>query len=436
MGGAVDMCSGLGACRKKLDGTMCPSYMATQEEADSTRGRANVLRLAMAGRIGEAGLGDEGVYRRARSLPRMPRVQSRMSGRRRHGAIQERVSRRLLVAARRVAARARARARTHAGGVGKRVRAGVELGHEQRRRQSLAGEKWLGIDRRRALADISPRGRCDRRRRVRDERSERDVSSTTPSRITTSRRSAWPRSMCFGPPACARGWPATTAAAARKSPKGCSGRRASLAERNASALHPARGCRPEDRVLRAELPFGRARRCAVAASRRGAGEGARRSRRRACCSRNLSSRPSGTLPLKPGPAEILLHGHCHQKSMGLLAPAKSLLAHIPGATVVDLDAGCCGMAGSFGYRAEHFDVSRAIGERKLLPAVRNRKPGTVVVAAGTSCRHQVKDFTGERAVHPAVLLRSLASDGGGRMNLAYVSLAALSSRFSSAASRS
>ena len=115
----------------------------------------------------------------------------------------------------------------------------------------------------------------------------------------------------------------------------------------------------------------------------------------------------GALHLKAGPPEILLHGHCHQKSMGLLAPAKALLARIPGSTVVDLDAGCCGMAGSFGYAAEHFEVSRAIGERKLLPAVRGRKPGAVVVAAGTSCRHQVKDFTGERAVHPAVLLQSL-----------------------------
>ena len=62
MGGAVEMCSGVGACRKKLDGTMCPSYMATREEAHSTRGRANVLRLAMTGRLGEAGLGDEGVH--------------------------------------------------------------------------------------------------------------------------------------------------------------------------------------------------------------------------------------------------------------------------------------------------------------------------------------------------------------------------------------
>jgi Fe-S oxidoreductase len=115
--------------------------------------------------------------------------------------------------------------------------------------------------------------------------------------------------------------------------------------------------------------------------------------------------------LKEGPPEILLHGHCHQKSMGLLAPAKALLAKIPGTTVVDLDAGCCGMAGSFGYSHEHFEVSRAIGERKLLPAVRNKKAGTVVVAAGTSCRHQVKDFTGEDAVHPAMLLRSLLIDG-------------------------
>ena len=62
MGGAVEMCSGVGACRKKLAGTMCPSYMATRDETDSTRGRANVLRLAMAGRLGESGLGDQGVY--------------------------------------------------------------------------------------------------------------------------------------------------------------------------------------------------------------------------------------------------------------------------------------------------------------------------------------------------------------------------------------
>jgi Fe-S oxidoreductase len=113
------------------------------------------------------------------------------------------------------------------------------------------------------------------------------------------------------------------------------------------------------------------------------------------------------LTLSAGPPSILLHGHCHQKSMGLVGPAKALLSAIPGASVVDLDSGCCGMAGSWGYAREHFDISRAIGERRLFPAVRGREPGTVVAAAGTSCRHQIRDFTGVEAVHPAVLLRSL-----------------------------
>jgi Fe-S oxidoreductase len=113
------------------------------------------------------------------------------------------------------------------------------------------------------------------------------------------------------------------------------------------------------------------------------------------------------LPVAPGPTSILLHGHCHQKSMGLVAPSRALLAKIPGAAVIDLDAGCCGMAGSFGYGHDHYEVSRAIGERKLFPAVRNKVEGAVVVAAGTSCRHQIADFTGDAALHPAVLLDSL-----------------------------
>jgi Fe-S oxidoreductase len=93
--------------------------------------------------------------------------------------------------------------------------------------------------------------------------------------------------------------------------------------------------------------------------------------------------------------------------MGGLPPARALLEQIPGATVTDLDAGCCGMAGSFGYGREHFEISRQIGERRLLPAARNLKDGEVLVAAGTSCRQQVSDFTGVRALHPAELLARL-----------------------------
>jgi len=113
------------------------------------------------------------------------------------------------------------------------------------------------------------------------------------------------------------------------------------------------------------------------------------------------------LQFKAGPPKILFHGHCHQKSMGLVPPALRLLTKIPGTEIIDPDAGCCGMAGSFGYSKDHYEVSQAIGERKLLPRVREKDPSTAVVAAGTSCRHQILDFTGERAQHPAVLIRSL-----------------------------
>jgi Fe-S oxidoreductase len=113
------------------------------------------------------------------------------------------------------------------------------------------------------------------------------------------------------------------------------------------------------------------------------------------------------LPLRQGPSTVLFHGHCHQKSMGLARPAYALLSRIPSASVVDLDAGCCGMAGSFGYGREHYEVSRRIGERRLLPAARGMGPGTVLAAAGVSCREQVAHFTGAQAIHPAVLLRSL-----------------------------
>jgi Fe-S oxidoreductase len=91
--------------------------------------------------------------------------------------------------------------------------------------------------------------------------------------------------------------------------------------------------------------------------------------------------------------------------MGMLGATVTLLSRIPSATVVDLDAGCCGMAGSFGY--SHYDVSKAVAERKLLPAAHEMKPGEVLVAPGTSCRHQVSDLGGVKAVHPAVLIARL-----------------------------
>jgi Fe-S oxidoreductase len=113
-----------------------------------------------------------------------------------------------------------------------------------------------------------------------------------------------------------------------------------------------------------------------------------------------------SLDLAAAQIPILFHGHCHQRSMGLAPAAKSLLSRVPGATVIDPDAGCCGMAGSFGYSRDHYEVSRQIGERRLFPAVRGAAPGTTVVASGFSCRHQISDFTGATAVHAATFLEA------------------------------
>ena len=101
-----------------------------------------------------------------------------------------------------------------------------------------------------------------------------------------------------------------------------------------------------------------------------------------------------------------MQAHCHQRSLVGTGPMLKLLRCIPGADVIDLDAGCCGMAGSFGYEAEHYEISRLVGEQRLLPAVRQAGPDTVVVAPGFSCRLQIQHFTGQEAVHPAELLRS------------------------------
>jgi Fe-S oxidoreductase len=107
------------------------------------------------------------------------------------------------------------------------------------------------------------------------------------------------------------------------------------------------------------------------------------------------------------PAEVLMHGHCHQKSLVGTEPMVSFVQKT-GARVEVVDSGCCGMAGAFGYEKEHYDISIEIAERKLLPAVRDASPDTVIVAPGTSCRHQILDGTGRRASHPAEVVARAA----------------------------
>jgi Fe-S oxidoreductase len=115
----------------------------------------------------------------------------------------------------------------------------------------------------------------------------------------------------------------------------------------------------------------------------------------------------GRLTLGPIAAKrILYHGHCHLKAVTGTAATMALLRAIPGTEVAEVDAGCCGMAGSFGFEAEHYDLSMEIGELRLFPAVRAEPAGTVIAASGVSCRQQIAHGTGRAARHPLEIVRS------------------------------
>jgi len=418
MGRAVEMCSGLGVCRKTLDGTMCPSYMATREEKHSTRGRANTLRLTLAGRLDEAGLGDEGVYdvldlclecRACKAECPVGVDVARFKSEfladywRRHGTPLH----------------ARAMAHIH--------RLSVLASPFAPLVNAVAGsapgrwitEQLLGIDRRRTPPPF-----------VRDTfRRQFARRPITNSPVTPIPNPQSPPPVLFVDTFTNFNHPHIGVAAVdvlgaagvqvRLLQHGCCGRpmiskgllddARGAASANADALFAA-AARGEPIVFLEPSCLSAVKEDAPALLR---GEAQRKARvvAGACLLfedylEQQWKAGHAALDLKGGPARVLLHGHCHQKAMGVLPPARALLSRIPGATVIDLDAGCCGMAGSFGYAREHYDVSRAIGERKLLPAARAMTADTVLVAPGTSCREQVRHFTGARALHPAELLRS------------------------------
>jgi Fe-S oxidoreductase len=107
--------------------------------------------------------------------------------------------------------------------------------------------------------------------------------------------------------------------------------------------------------------------------------------------------------------EALLHGHCHQKAFGAMGAVEQVLRMVPGLKLSTVESSCCGMAGSFGYEAEHYGASMKMGELALLPAVRKAPAEALIVADGTSCRHQIADGAGRPALHVArVLERALA----------------------------
>ena len=412
LGRAVEMCSGVGACRKTLDGTMCPSYMATRDETHSTRGRANALRSAMTGRLDEAGLGDQGVYdaldlclecRACKAECPVGVDMARFKAEfladyhARHGTP---LRARLLGHIRELSAVASPLARLVNPWLGMSwVRA--------------VNERLLGLDRRRALPRWANRTlRAHWRARPRPANGNGAsivLFADTFTNYYHPEIGMAAAAVCdhagvgvaLGPDVCC-GRPLISQGLLQEARR--------RGENAVARLHPlAAAGRP---IVVLEPSCLSSLRDDLPSLLRGDAQRQAREVAGACVlfeewlERELSAGTVG-LDLQPGPERLLLHGHCHQKSLGLLPPARALLSRVPGAEVVDLDAGCCGMAGSFGYAREHFDISRRIGERRLLPAARALGPNERLVAAGVSCRHQVHDLADAQAVHPAQLLAGL-----------------------------
>ncbi len=411
LGRAVEMCSGVGACRKTLSGTMCPSYMATRDEAHSTRGRANALRQAMQGHLGESGLGDEAVYRvldlclECRACKTecpvgvdVARFKSEFLAdyHQRHGTP--------------LGARALGHIHDVSGWASRLapiVNATLGLGWVRR-----LNERVLGIDQRRTLPRWVSKPLASRWR----DRSEHSTGERVLLFNDTFTNYFHPEiglaaadvleragiGVDLGPTACC-GRPLIS-----------QGLLAEARERAASSVRRLRVAASNGKkIVVLEPSCLSALKDDIPALLRGDEQEQARQIADACMLfeeflEDKVSTGRADLPLgSGGPKRVALHGHCHQKSLGLVSPALSLMRRIPGASVTDLDAGCCGMAGSFGYGRDHFDVSRAIGERRLLPTARDLDSDSVLVAAGVSCRHQVRDFTGVRALHPAELLASV-----------------------------
>ncbi len=415
MAGAVEMCSGLGVCRKTLDGTMCPSYMATRDETHSTRGRANVLRLAMAGQLAEAGLGDDGV----RAVLDLCLECRACKAECPVGVDVARFKSEFLADYwRRHGTPLRARMLGHVDVMARWGSRLAPLSNLVARSTPIRwlNEQVLGIDRRRMPPAWASRTFAKQFRRHHSERVSTVVffNDTFTNYYnpaigmaglnvleTLGIAADLAPNACCGRPLISQG----LLAEARRQASINTDRLYPLAESGKAIAFFEASCLSAIREDVPSLLRGDAQRQALAVAE--CSMLFEEWVERECAAGRVR------LTLARGPSQILLHGHCHQKAMGRLAPAQALLGRVPGATVVDLDAGCCGMAGSFGYGRDHYEVSKAIGERRLLPAARNLRDGSVLVASGVSCRHQIADFTGARAVHAAELIASLLSTPSG-----------------------
>jgi FAD/FMN-containing dehydrogenase/Fe-S oxidoreductase len=399
--GAVEMCNNNGTCRKFDAGTMCPSFRATRDEQHLTRGRANTLRLALTGQLGPDALaGDEvaealslcvsckGCKRECPTGVDMAKmkIEAQYARAKKHGV---RLKDRIVAELPRWAPWA------------------ARLPFLPNARDSIPGlaglsERMLGFAAGRSLPKF-------RRDVFRDEEAAtggtgqevllfadtfnryyepevlRDavkVLGHAGYRLRPA-RAASGRPLCCGRTYLAAGMVDEARAEARRTLEALSGTDAPVIGLEPSCLTTLR-----DEFL-SLLP----------------GAAAESLASRAFLATEFLAKQDGPLALQAIEApRAHIHGHCHQKAFGAFPAAVNTLKRIPGLAVQPITSSCCGMAGSFGYQAEKQEASRAMAELSLLPAVRAAPAEDLVVADGTSCRHQIKDLSGRRALHSIQVL--------------------------------
>ncbi len=416
---AAEMCNGVGACRATLAGTMCPSFRATRDEEHSTRGRANALRLAMTGKIDHHGLAGEGVREvldlclackackaecpsnvdmarlkgevlqkrydlhgtalRDRLIANSPRAARMTAGimaplvnaiqrTRPFRWMMERVAgfdrRRPLPAyARRPFGKWFARNRRPSGGNGERPRVVLFDDTYMNFHQPRIGIGAVELLESCGYEVILARAGCCQRPRIshgflRDAKRDGEVTLRNLDAYVADGLE-----IVVCEPGCA-------SALTDDLPD--------LIDDEALGRRVRRHVHMIDEWLLGEVRAGRV-----------------------------------TGPFTSPFERVLIHGHCHQKALFGTTAMTALLAGVEGLNVSEVPSGCCGMAGSFGYEAEHYDLSMAVGEDVLFPAIRGRSHGTAVVACGFSCRHQIADGTGVEAVHFVEAIRGCGSGAHG-----------------------
>lgn len=423
--GAVEMCNNNGACRKMVGGVMCPSYRVTHDEKDVTRGRANTLRLAVTGQLGPDALTSDAM------METLKLCVSCKACRRECPTGVDMARMKIEVMA--------ARAKTYGltlhqrlvGFLPRYAPYAAKVPWLLNLRDSLPGAAKLSE----AMAGFAAGRRLPTWRRdiFRDDRvlppaqggreyAEQATKEVVLFADTFNRyfereviedairvlaaggyrvHLVKPRDGTSRPLCCGRTFLSV----------GCVGEARKEAERTLDALEPyiARGVpviglEPSCILgFRDEIP-------AIADAPL-----ARRLSELALTFEEFLAREhkAGRLALPLGTLnqQTLLHGHCHQKSFDAFGAVQAVLKLVPGLKVEVIESSCCGMAGSFGYGKDTIDVSLAMGELSLLPAVRNAADDAIIVADGTSCRHQIHDGAGRKAVHVAqVLARSIAAN--------------------------